>query len=79
LDYAEHATVLALAGVLAASRGPGCRILRGLAARSGYISDWSPRWFPRTTPAHGVVSAARLQFWSASVSALRPGAALNVK
>jgi hypothetical protein len=30
LDYAEHATALALAGVLAASRGPGCRILRGL-------------------------------------------------
>jgi hypothetical protein len=30
LDYAEHATVLALAGVLAASRGPGWRILRGL-------------------------------------------------
>jgi hypothetical protein len=30
LDYAEHATVLALAGVLAASRGPGCRILRCL-------------------------------------------------
>jgi hypothetical protein len=30
LDYAEHVTVLALAGVLAASRGPGCRILRGL-------------------------------------------------
>jgi hypothetical protein len=30
LDYAEHATVLALAGVLATSRGPGCRILRGL-------------------------------------------------
>jgi hypothetical protein len=30
LDYAEHATVLALAGVLAASRGHGCRILRGL-------------------------------------------------
>jgi hypothetical protein len=30
LDYAEHATVLALAGALAASRGPGCRILRGL-------------------------------------------------
>jgi hypothetical protein len=29
-DYAEHATVLALAGVLAASRGPGCRILRAL-------------------------------------------------
>jgi hypothetical protein len=29
-DYAEHATVLALAGVLAASHGPGCRILRGL-------------------------------------------------
>jgi hypothetical protein len=29
-DYAEHATVLTLAGVLAASRGPGCRILRGL-------------------------------------------------
>ena len=28
LDYAEHATVLALAGVLAASRGPGWRILR---------------------------------------------------
>jgi hypothetical protein len=30
LDYAEHATVLALAGVLAACRGPGWRILRGL-------------------------------------------------
>jgi hypothetical protein len=30
LDYAEHATVLALAGVLAVSRGPGWRILRGL-------------------------------------------------
>jgi hypothetical protein len=30
LDYAEHATVLGLAGVLAASRGPGWRILRGL-------------------------------------------------
>jgi hypothetical protein len=30
LDYAEHATVLALAGVLAASCGPGCRILNGL-------------------------------------------------
>jgi hypothetical protein len=30
LDYAEHATVLALAGVLAASCGPGWRILRGL-------------------------------------------------
>jgi hypothetical protein len=30
LDYAEHATVLALAGVLAVSRGPGSRILRGL-------------------------------------------------
>jgi hypothetical protein len=29
-DYAEHATVLALAGVLAASHGPGCRILRAL-------------------------------------------------
>jgi hypothetical protein len=29
-DYAEHATVLALAGVLAASRGPGWRILTGL-------------------------------------------------
>jgi hypothetical protein len=30
LDYAEHAAVLALAGVLAASRGRGWRILRGL-------------------------------------------------
>jgi hypothetical protein len=29
-DYAEHATVLAMAGVLAASRGPGWRILRPL-------------------------------------------------
>jgi hypothetical protein len=29
-DYAEHATVLAVAGVLAASRGPGWRILRPL-------------------------------------------------
>ena len=30
MDYAEHGTVLALAGVLAASRGPGWRILRAL-------------------------------------------------
>jgi hypothetical protein len=30
LDYAEHATVLAVAGVLAASRGPGWRVLRAL-------------------------------------------------
>ena len=29
-DYVEHATVLALAGVLAASRGPGWRVLRVL-------------------------------------------------
>ena len=29
-DYTEHATVLALAGVLAASRGPGWRILTSL-------------------------------------------------
>jgi hypothetical protein len=29
-DYAEHAVVLALAGVLAASRGPGWRILTAL-------------------------------------------------
>jgi hypothetical protein len=29
-DYAEHATVLAMAGVLAASRGPGWRILATL-------------------------------------------------
>jgi hypothetical protein len=29
-DYAEHATLLAVAGVLAASRGPGWRILRPL-------------------------------------------------
>jgi hypothetical protein len=27
-DYAEHATILAVAGVLAVSRGPGWRILR---------------------------------------------------
>ena len=79
MDYAEHATVLALAGVLAASRGPGCRILSGLCSAVWLSSDWSPRWFFRTTPAHGVASAARLQFSSASVSALRPGATLNVK
>jgi hypothetical protein len=30
VDYTEHATVLAMAGVLAASRGPGCRILATL-------------------------------------------------
>ena len=29
-DYAEHATVLAMAGLLAVSRGPGWRILAGL-------------------------------------------------
>jgi hypothetical protein len=31
-DYAEHATILAVAGVLAASRGPGWRILRATCA-----------------------------------------------
>jgi hypothetical protein len=31
-DYAEHVTILAVAGVLAASRGPGWRILRSIRA-----------------------------------------------
>ena len=31
-DYAEHATILAVAGVLSASRGPGWRILRYVCA-----------------------------------------------
>jgi hypothetical protein len=78
LDYAEHATVLALAGLLAARRGPGCRILRGCAARSGCTSDWSRHWFCRATPDRGIASAAR-HFWSALDSALPPGAAPNVK
>jgi hypothetical protein len=45
----------------------------------GCTWDWSPQWFSRITPDRGVASAAPLQFWSASVSALRLGAALNVK
>ena len=40
-DYAEHAT-LALAGVLAASRGPGWRVLRVCVAQCGSTWDWSP-------------------------------------
>jgi hypothetical protein len=31
-DYAEHVTIFAVAGVLAASRGPGWRILRSTPA-----------------------------------------------
>jgi hypothetical protein len=79
LDYAEHATVLALAGVLAACRGSGCRILRALVVRYGCTWEWSPCWSFRITLDPGVVSAALLHCWSASVSALPPGAALNVK
>jgi hypothetical protein len=79
LDYAEHATVLALAGVLAASRGPGCRILSGLCSAVWLYLGLVAALVLPDPPAHGVVSAVRLQFWSASVSALRPGAALNVK
>jgi hypothetical protein len=68
------------------SHWPGCSPLAaGLAAassevcaaRSGCTSDWSRYWFCRITSGRGVASAAGLHFWSASVSALPPGAALN--
>jgi hypothetical protein len=67
------------------SRWPGCSPLAAVpaaassevcAARSGYTSDWS-HWFLPTTPDRGGVSAAELHCWSASVSALQPGAALK--
>ena len=78
-DYAEHATVLGIAGVLAASRGPGCRILRGLCSAVWLYLGGSPHLFSRTTPGRGGASAAGLQCWSASVSALPSGAAPDVK
>jgi hypothetical protein len=62
LDYAEHATVLGLAGVLAASRGPGWRILRGLCGAVWLYLGLVPRWFSRITPDRGVASAAGLHF-----------------
>jgi hypothetical protein len=58
---------------------PAAGSSEGYAARSGCTWGWSPHWFFRTTPAHGVASAARLHFWSASASALPPGAAPNMK
>jgi hypothetical protein len=71
--------VLALAGVLGASRGPGCRILRGLCSAVLAIPRIGGGAGSSAPPPDRGGPAARLQFWSASVSALRPGAALNVK
>jgi hypothetical protein len=79
LDYAEHATVLALAGLLAACRGPGWRILRALCSAVWSYLDSLPHLSSDATPDRGIASAARLHFWSALDSALPPGAAPNVK
>ena len=79
LDYAEHATVLALAGVLAASRGPGCRILRGLCSAVWLYLGLVACLFSRTVPDRGGASAAPRHCWPASDSASPPGADPNVK
>jgi hypothetical protein len=79
LDYAEHATVLALAGVLAASRGPGCRILRGLCSAVWlYLGVVAALVLPHHLGSWGA-SAAPLHCWSASVSASPPGVDPDVK
>jgi hypothetical protein len=78
-DYAEHATVLALAGVLAASHGPGCRILRALCSAVWlYLGVVATLVLPHH-PVPGAASAAPWRFWSVPVWASPPGAARNVK
>jgi hypothetical protein len=62
LDYAEHATVLALAGLLAACRGPGWRILRGLCGAVWLYLGVVAALVSRTVPVPGVASAAAWQF-----------------
>jgi hypothetical protein len=79
LDYAEHATVLALAGVLAASRGPGWRMLRGLCSAVWlYLGLVAALVLPHHPGSWGRTAAPR-HLWSASDSASPPGAAPNVK
>jgi hypothetical protein len=71
LDYAEHATVLALAGAFAASRGPGWRILRvpeRARARAEHL-DSSRRPQQRRVPLVATLRAGRL--WAAGEAAPR--------
>jgi hypothetical protein len=56
-DYAEHATILAVAGVLAASRGPGWRILRATCAAVWLYLGLVASLSFLTTPGRGVTSA----------------------
>ena len=71
---------LALAGVLAAGRGPGWRILRGLCSAVWlYLGVVAALVLPRTTQIPGVGSAAPRHFWPASVSASPPGPDPSVK
>jgi hypothetical protein len=79
LDYAEHATVLALAEVLAVAAGPAVASCELYAAQCGYTSEWLLHLCSRTIPDPGVTSAARWHFWSESVSESPPGAAPNAK
>ena len=58
-DYAEHATVLALAGVLAASCGPGWRILRSLCSAVWlYLGLVSALVLPHYTGSWGRIGGA---------------------
>jgi hypothetical protein len=59
IDYAKHATVLALAGVLAASRGPGWRILRSLCGAVWlYLGFVSALVLPHYTGSWGRIGGA---------------------
>jgi hypothetical protein len=66
-DYAEHATILAVTGVLAASRGPDWRILRTACAAVWLYPGLSPVRSFHTTPGRGVASAVSPGSLSASV------------
>jgi hypothetical protein len=58
-DYAEHVMVLALAGVLAASHGPGWRILRGLCSAVWlYLGFVSALVLPHYTGSWGRIGGA---------------------
>ena len=78
-DYAERATVFALAGVLAASRGPGWRVLRVLCSAGWLYLGLVAALVLHTIPGRGVVSAAPRQFWWALDSASLCGWNANVK
>jgi hypothetical protein len=79
LDYAEHATVLALAGVLAASRGPGWRILRGLCSGVWiYLGLVAALVLPHRPGSWGRIGGAAA-LWPASVLASPRGADQSVK